>query len=351
MNDEQVSLPHFTIDKVFPTFSQSIDWGLKHSNIPETWEITKGDNITIAVIDTGLPDHPDIGDNAIAGKNYIKSEDIYDYNGHQTHCVGIISAKDNRQGFVGVAPNSKCICIKALDENGSGNSLSVARALSYAIEIKPDIVSMSLGFLSSDPLIHNKIKKLYSMNIPVVCAAGNSGKAGVNYPAAYPETIAVGAFNQLGKIAGFSSRGSEVDWAAPGTNIISTYLHNGYASSSGTSMACPFIAGVIALMLAKHKKQEQETGENDCKTVNDIRHHLIKYTNDRGTIGKDKEWGYGVIDVESLFKEEQVDNPIEAEEPIIKPNPESKTNKSWMLFGLLFGVGITIAIITYFLKK
>jgi|TARA_Y100000289_G_scaffold19707_1_gene19037 subtilisin family serine protease len=352
MKNEQVNLPDFAVDEVYSTLSQSMDWSLKYSNIPETWKTTKGEGITIAVIDTGLPDHPDIGDNAVEGKNCITNEDIYDYNGHQTHCVGIISAKDNQQGFVGVAPNSKCICIKALGKNGSGSSLSIIGALDYAIKMKPDIVSMSLGFPTSNPVIHNKIKTLYSMNIPVVCAAGNSGKAGVNYPAAFPETIAVGAFDKFGNIAGFSSRGSEVDWAAPGANIISTYLNKGYASLSGTSMACPFIAGIIALMLAKHNKQEQETGKNDCKTVADIRHHLIKYTNDKGTVGKDEDWGYGVIDIESMFKEEQVDSPIEADEPEIQPIAPPEPKKKKISKSLIaFGGGIIVAIISYFLNK
>jgi subtilisin family serine protease len=160
---------------------------------------------------------------------------------------------------------------------------------------------MSLGGSTPSVAMHEFIKDLYAMNIPVVCAAGNSGFAGVGYPAAFPETIAVGAFDQYGKIAGFSSRGSQVDWAAPGANIYSTYLKNSYASLSGTSMACPFMAAIIALMISKHRKQEKETGKNDCKTVEDIRQHLLKYTNDKGNVGKDNDWGYGVVDIEKLI--------------------------------------------------
>ena len=139
------------------------------------------------------------------------------------------------------------------------------------------------------------------MNIPVICAAGNSGDGGVNYPAAFDETIAVAAYDKYGKVARFSSKGEKVEWAAPGVNVYSTYLNNGYASLSGTSMACPFIAGVVALMLSKHKKQEEATGMNDCKTIAEIREHLLKYTNDKGAIGRDNSWGYGVIDVERLI--------------------------------------------------
>ena len=66
-------------------------------------------------------------------------------------------------------------------------------------------------------------------------------------------------------------------------------------------MACPFMVGIVALMLSKHRKQEQETGMSDCRTVEDIREHLLKYTMDKGRLGKDNSWGYGVIDVKSMF--------------------------------------------------
>ena len=298
---EEIKLPDFKVEEISTTFSQSFDWSLKYANIPNTWKVTQGEGMTIAVIDTGMPDHVDIGDNAVAGANLVNGEDIYDYNGHQTHCVGIICAKNNNQGFVGVAPKAKSVCFKALNKNGSGSYSQIAKALEAVKELRPDVVSMSLGGSTPSVAMHEFIKDLYAMNIPVVCAAGNSGFAGVGYPAAFPETIAVGAFDQYGKIAGFSSRGSQVDWAAPGANIYSTYLKNSYASLSGTSMACPFMAAIIALMISKHRKQEKETGKNDCKTVEDIRQHLLKYTNDKGNVGKDNDWGYGVVDIEKLI--------------------------------------------------
>ncbi len=303
---EDIKLPEFKVNEVFTSFSQSFDWGLKYTNIPKTWKVTQGEGVTVAVIDTGMPNHVDIGDNAVSGGNFIDGEDIYDYNGHQTHCVGIISAKDNEQGFVGVAPKTKCICFKALNKNGSGSHGQICKALEAIKVLKPDMVSMSLGSSQPSPEMHKLIKELYDMNIPIVCAAGNSGFAGVGYPAAFPETIAVGAFDKYGKISRFSSRGSQVDWAAPGSKIYSTYLNNTYASLSGTSMACPFMAGVIALMIAKHRGQEKRTGKNDCTTVADIKNHLLKYTNDKGSIGKDSDWGYGVIDVEKLIVGEKV---------------------------------------------
>jgi subtilisin family serine protease len=205
--------------------------------------------------------------------------------------------------------------------------------------------------------MHKLIIDLYKMNIPVVCAAGNSGSSGVGYPAAFPESIAIAAFDKRGMIAHFSSRGSQVDWAAPGADIYSTYLNQSYASLSGTSMACPFMAGVIALMIAKHREQEKRTGKNDCKTVQDIRDHLLKYTNDKGSVGKDSSWGYGVVDVQKLLATTTTSTtpkPTTTNAPTTTPAPQKKKQKSimpfvkknaaWIMFGVfalsLLGVAL-----------
>lgn len=356
--DGKIYLPKIEINETLNSLSQVIDWGLRQSNVPETWKVTKGEGISVLVIDTGFPDHKDIGDNATRGKNFITGEPIEDENGHQTHCVGIICAKDNGIGMVGVAPKSKAICVKALSKSGSGSYIGLAKALDYAIEVKPDIVSMSLGGSVASPILESKIKKLYEMNIPVICAAGNTGEGGVNWPAAYDQTIAVAAHDKYGKIAKFSSRGDKVEWAAPGVNIYSTFLGNTYASLNGTSMACPFIAGVVALMLAKHKKQERETGKNDCKTVAQIREHLLKYTKDRGALGKDNDWGYGVIDVEKLIGSEPEPEPKPEPKPKPEPEPDiphpypepdtpEKDSEQWRK--VLMGAGVLLmAVLSFF---
>jgi len=360
---EKTTLPSYEVNEEISALSQVIDWGLKQLNVPAAWSITRGGGITAMVIDTGHPIHPDIGDNAIEGKNFIPGEPLEDENGHQSHCTGIICAKDNDTGMVGVAPEAKCISVKALAKSGSGSYLGLADALDYAIEVKPDVISMSLGGSGPSPDLESRIKKLYEMNIPVVCAAGNTGDGGVNWPAAYDETIAVAAYDKYGNVANFSSKGDKVEWAAPGVNIYSTFLNDGYASLSGTSMACPFITGVICLMLAKHKKQEESTGMNDCKTVEEIREHLMKYTNDKGDVGHDNSWGYGVIDVEKLIKigddhdhEEPIEEEPVKEEPIEEEpppppveeepveQPKKKKKKKTILFIVLVPVVVATII-------
>ena len=125
----EYKLPPITVDEVVSTLSQSLGWGLKQLNVPDVWVKTTGDGVTIGVVDTGYVDHVDVGDNVIAGKSFIPGEDMEDKHGHQTHCVGIICAKNNDQGMVGVAPNTKIICAKGLSNSGSGSASSIIKSL------------------------------------------------------------------------------------------------------------------------------------------------------------------------------------------------------------------------------
>lgn len=324
-----VRLPPYTIISVARTLTQSQGWGIKQLGVPDTWTITKGEGQTVMVIDTGYTDHIDLAGATLQdqSRDFI-GEGLKDLNGHSSHCCGIIGARDNTVGMVGVAPECNIITCKVLSKDGMGDYNGIIAALDYAIQIKPSVVSMSLGGPVDDTRVHDRIKTLYAMNIPVVCAAGNEGPGEntMGYPALYPEVIAVGAYDSNGNIANFSSRGSEVDFTAPGVKIYSTWLNNSYAVLDGTSMATPFMAGLVVLLLAKHSKQEKETGQNDCKTVQQIMQHLIKYADDKGVVGKDDVWGYGVINPVKLIEGNEATPPV-----IVTTTaaPQQPIKKSW----------------------
>jgi len=328
-----IRLPPFKVNRVITTLSaQTIPWGIKQNNIPDTWKITKGDGIKVMVIDTGYTNHSDLigctskelSRSFVDGETYIDDE-----NGHSTHCTGIIGARDNEFGMVGVAPEATIINCKVLGKDGFGSDDNINNALMYALEIKPDVISMSLGGPSANTLTHRLIQGLKDLNIPVIAAAGNEGSQGMGYPALFPETIAIAAYDKNGNIARFSSVGEEVDFAAPGVDIYSTWLKNSYASLQGTSMATPFMAGVVALLIAKHRKQEKETGKNDCTTVEEIRQHLLKYSN-RGVIGRDNSWGYGIVDINKLIVLEGTDNQLVP--PPVEPAPKPRKKSWWRRF-------------------
>lgn len=342
LNDDIFLFP-FKVKKVISTLSQSHGWGIKQLNVPETWKVTKGRNIKVMVIDTGYTDHPDLDGAMIKeqSKSFLSYEkSITDLNGHSTHVCGIIGARDNTSGMVGVAPECSIITVKVLGEDGSGDFDSIRKALEYAIMIKPDVINMSLGSSAYDSKMHFLIKELHKLNIPIIAAAGNDGRGNaVNYPGKYEEVICVTAYDKNGRPASFNSTGPETDFSAPGVDINSTWLDHEYAQLSGTSMATPFMAAVVALLLSKHRIQEQLTGLNDCKTVDQIKEHLLKYTDDKGAVGRDDTWGFGVVDPVKVITSSETDpspnNPIKPEEPT---QNKSLLSKLISFFRLIFKI-------------
>lgn len=279
------------------TLSDIVDWGVIDIDVPKLWNKNKGDNISIMVCDTGIIDHEDLKDNIDFDKarSFIRNEDYIDHQGHGTSVAGVISAKDSGFGIVGVAPNSKIIPVKTLSNKGFGNNISLENSLRYAIEIKPDIVNMSLGGKSPQgQIFHDLLKELYKLNIPVVCAMGNYGENYSCFPANYPETIGVASFKKDRNISTFSSRGQDTDFALPGENILTTNLNNQYSIVNGTSFAAPFLSGLIAIILSEGKKK------NIQYTIEQLKNILIQSCDDYGSAGKDNLFGYGIININKL---------------------------------------------------
>lgn len=210
-----------------------------------------------------------------------------------THCAGIIAAVDNDQGVIGVAPECTLIPIKVLNNDGSGSYQSICKGLRTAIDMGADIISMSLGSSSEPPAdVHNLLIEATQKGIIVIAAAGNDG-GGVNYPAKYNEVIAVGALDKNGNIAHFSSRGGELKSVAPGVDIFSTIPVNAYGLMSGTSQACPFVAGLCALLLSYSRNTP---GSKPILNYIDMLRALDEVC-DNGvyiTTGNAKDWGFGV---------------------------------------------------------
>jgi len=168
-------------------------------------------------------------------------------------------------------------------------------ALKYAKLIRPDIINMSLGGRSQlSPLFHKLLKDVDRLNIPVVCAMGNSGEEFSCYPAEYEESIGVTSYKQSRQISNFSSRSNRADFALPGEKILTTFLNNQYSVVSGTSFSAPFLSGVLAIVISELKRK------NIKYTTKDLKNMLINSCKDYGPIGKDKYFGYGIIDANVL---------------------------------------------------
>lgn len=233
---------------------QSVPWGVERIGAPGAWQVSSGEKVKVAVLDTGLDaSHPDLAAN-VQGTQNIKfpSWQAGDGNGHGTHVAGTIAAVNNNFGVVGVAPRAAIYGVKIFNRLGNGYISDIVGGLDWALKNKMQVINMSFGTTRPSTALENAVRSCVQAGMVLVAAAGNEGKENsVMYPARYPGVIAVSAVNQKDNLASFSSRGPEVTVAAPGVDILSTYRGGRYQTMSGTSMACPHVAGVAALVLAQ----------------------------------------------------------------------------------------------------
>lgn len=278
-----------------------------------------GTGMTVAVIDTGVDGtHPDLQPLLPDGRQRVASGATFLYghpqdwtatgnqdpNGHGTHAAGVVSAaRGNGIGIAGLAPGAQILPVRALGQNGLGNTVDVAIGIEWAFSMGADVISLSLSGPGDDPSIRALLHAFtndWSRGKPppvVVAAAGNFGSTSpVMYPAAYPSTIAVGASTPADGAASFSSRGTHVNVAAPGTSIVSTWPlgrscpdrpANGYCVLHGTSMSTPFVAAVAALM------RTQEPALSPTA----VRDRLESTSHDIDVLGRDRATGAGRVDV------------------------------------------------------
>lgn len=278
--------------KVINIQHEIIDYGVKLINPLKQWNITKGENIKIGILDTGIDmDHIDLKDNFKAGVNFTSQdrEDFRDRKGHGTFCAGLIAACANNVGIIGVAPKASLYAIKVLDDSSRGNLQWLCQGIQWCINHDMDIINMSLGFHKDYPKLHDLLCQAYNNNIICIAAAGNNRYLmDAEYPAKYQEVIAISSFDKMKKLASFSTNGQSIELSAPGVDLVSTFPGNKYAQGSGSSFSAPLVTGAIALIISQFKKEY-----NRRMTYLELREFLYKYSEDLGIPGKDREYGYG----------------------------------------------------------
>jgi subtilisin family serine protease len=276
------------------TEKERINWAQSLLGIPGVWTETMGDGVKVAVLDTGIDiNHRDL-ENAIIDTEDFTGDGVEDFNGHGTHCAGIIGARLNDVGFVGVAPKSQLLAGKVLGNDGRGDLSRIAEGIDWAVQKGAHIISMSLGGTVSSNILFKAIHMALTNGVFVICAAGNEGSLfqnSIGYPGRYGSVITVASHDRNGNRSGFSSSGGEIDIMAPGSNIWSTYKNGGYAELSGTSMATPFIAGMAALIVSKHNKEPNN--KTPLENNEDLRNHLLRMAAHPGY--HDNETGYGPL--------------------------------------------------------
>jgi subtilisin family serine protease len=230
-------------------------WGINRVHAPSAWPLTEGKGVKVAVIDTGIDyTHPDLTGSVDGGYSAItKTENPADYaddNGHGTHVSGTIAGHRDGKGVVGVAPKARLYAVKVLDADGSGNLSDVIDGIVWAAKNHMDVANMSLGAPVDSEAMKRAVRFARGSGVVIVAAAGNSGGS-VGFPGSYEDTIAVAASDSADKLASFSSRGPEVDFIAPGVDVLSAKMGGGFISYSGTSMACPHVTGLAALAVSQ----------------------------------------------------------------------------------------------------
>jgi subtilisin family serine protease len=260
---------------------------------PQAWDVNTGSpDIIVAIADTGVDyNHRDINDNmwtdanGYHGYDFVNSDNYpMDDHGHGTHCAGIIAAKGNNGlDIAGVCWNAKIIALKFLDSSGSGSYANAANAFYYAVNKGADIISNSWGKNDFSQTMQDAINYAYSQGVIVVAAAGNDNQyCFPHYPASMEHVISVASTNSKDEKASSSNygQGGSVDISAPGVDILSLRangtsmgtVYDSYTTiASGTSMACPHVAGVLGLLLSKYPSlSTDEIVDRLLETTDDI---------------------------------------------------------------------------------
>ena len=280
-------------------------WALDHLGIDALRNRSRGQGIDVAVVDTGVASgHADLGATACSGVAFLSDSGVartgqgaQDPNGHGTHVAGIIAATmGTGLGTAGVAPGVRVLPVRVLNAEGSGWASDVARGIRWSVDHGAEVINLSLGGGESWS-VTQAVDYAESKGVVVIAAAGNDGTGPggsdppANYPGALADVVAVASLDANTVVSSFSSRGAYVDVAAPGGSILSTVRTGGWARMSGTSMATPHVAGVVAVLLAV---------EPDLAPA-EVRARLAASAQDAGPIGHDHAYGWGRLDPADLL--------------------------------------------------
>ena len=291
-------------------------------HLTEARQFTQGEpKITVAVLDTGIDlSHPELQEVLLPGYDFVNiidgadkfigdflgyDESPDDEVGHGTHVAGIIAGQGLNMPE-GVVPKCRILPVRVLGAMqqgskrvGAGLIDNINSGIKWAIDQGADVINMSLGIRHTGGGLPHEEVVAYAQRkgVTIIAASGNDGHEQLYYPGALPYVMAVGAVDENGKIADFSTYGKQVDLAAPGTDIYSTYIGEKYAFSSGTSHAAPFVAGAVA-MLKSYALQKRGMRLSDGQVK-----YILKHTADKiDTRFKDRKAGFGRLNLIDALK-------------------------------------------------
>ncbi|MCW6004578.1 type VII secretion-associated serine protease mycosin [Micromonospora sp. CPCC 205371] len=264
-------------------------WHLRFLNIGAVHRQSQGEDVTVAIVDTGVSPHRDLRRNLLLGVDVLTDGNgQQDANSHGTSMAGLVAAHGNgNEGALGVAPKSRIIPIRIAADDGRGTPDDVATGIDWAADRKARIISVSYTGASSAKL-RSSVNRAISEGAVVIAAVGNRPEnLNVGFPAAYDGVLAVGAVGRDGEHAALSVTGKAVAITAPGVDIYSTSTNNNYSKGSGTSAATAIVAGAAALVRSKYPEL----------SAREVVHRLTATATDKGAPGRDEQYGYGVLNL------------------------------------------------------
>ena len=297
LNLEQISelnnsgaVEYIEVDAKRYLYAESVPYGITMVQAPLVSDAYTS-NIKACIIDTGYTlGHLDLPSSGVTGYAFSGHGSwSSDGNGHGTHVAGTIAAIGrNNIGVVGVNPSAKLglHIVKIFNNSGNWTTASnLVTAIQSCKNAGAKVVNMSLGGSSSTATAQNALASFYQGGMLLVAAAGNAGNSSLSYPASYSSVMSVAAVDSSRNRASYSQYNSQVEIAAPGSSVYSTYKNNSYSTLSGTSMATPHVTGVAALVWSQFPS---------CTPAR-IRTALTATAQDRGTAGRDVYYGFGIV--------------------------------------------------------
>jgi predicted CXXCH cytochrome family protein len=291
---------------------------LSDQQIPLAWEITRGEGVIIALVDTGVDiAHPDLSANLWLnpgetgldaygndkringldddangyvddwqGWNFVENNnDVTDHHGHGTLSAGLMVASlNNAEGIAGIAPEARLMVLKALNDAGQGTFADVAKAITYAVDHGAKVINLGFGSLIPSETLLAATNYAFEHGALVVAAGGNTADSTLIYPAANPNVIAVAALNPDLTRAAFSTFNTSIQLSAPGVDILSTAPGGQYTRASGSSFSAAEISGIAALLASQPR----------FDTPAKIQHALLSTAYDLGEPGDDVYYGFGL---------------------------------------------------------
>ncbi|MEW2630483.1 type VII secretion-associated serine protease mycosin [Streptomyces sp. NPDC048389] len=290
-------------------------WSLEAMHTEQAWQTTKGEGMTVAVLDTGVDDlHPDLAGSVLPGKDFIgfgAARGDRAWARHGTAMAGIVAGHGHgpgrESGVLGIAPEAKILPVrvilegsdKARDRARKSRGTALAQGIRWAADQGADVINLSLGddSESAHPEAAEDAAVQYALSkgSVVVASAGNGGEKGdrVSYPAAYPGVIAVTAVDRWGTHASFSTRRWYATVSAPGVNIVIADPDGRYYEGWGTSAAAAFVSGAVALVRSAYPEL----------TPAQVKQLLMDTARDAPEGGRDDAKGYGMVDPAAAITE------------------------------------------------